>query len=220
MDTFEEECRMEPSLLIVLVVVAVVLIGWGLTRRRAQPAPPEAIRPEWADPRQRPALEPGYEYACLCGSPLDGPDACALDLHVYSLDSNQRETVNTATWADFDAARAQLLGDGWAEVYTELGRTPRLYFRRRAGRQAQLLPTDSNGRETCELICTPVGTDQWLISLQRHDPAGGKRHEKRPGPVAADQIQVEQRRLTHAGWEEVRRSQNGASLICTYRRRA
>jgi hypothetical protein len=218
---------MDPSLLIALVVIAAVAIGWWLTHRRARPAPPPATtRPEWADPRQRPALEPGVEYACLAGSPQDGPDACALDLHVYSLEDDRRETLNTTTWADFDAARAQLLAEGWAETYTELGRTPRLYFRRPITRQSRraaespLLPTDFNGHETCELICTPVGIDQWLISLQRHDPAGGQRREKRPGPVAADRIQAEQHRLTRAGWEEVRRSQNGASLICTYRRRA
>ena len=213
---------MEPSLLIVLVVAAVLVIGWRLARRPARPAPPEATRPEWADPRQRPALEPGHEYACLAGSPLDGPAACALDLHVYSLEGDQRETINAATWADFDAARARLLDEGWAEVYTELGRTPRLYFRRKTRRatQSQLLPADADGRETCELVCTPVGTDQWLISLQRQDPTGGQRREKRPGPVAAAQIQAEQHRLARAGWEEVRRSQNGASLICTYRRRA
>ena len=76
------------------------------------------------------------------------------------------------------------------------------------------------GWEYCQLICTPVGEDRWLVCVRRYTLDGLTGQEKHPDYVDGRSVIGHRRRLAAQGWQEVLATQDGARLICAYRRRA
>jgi hypothetical protein len=72
----------------------------------------------------------------------------------------------------------------------------------------------------CALTCTPVGDDRWWVSLRHYDLDGLRHYERSPEQVSGRAVSDRRRQLAAQGWDEILCTQDGARLLCAYRRGA
>ncbi len=82
------------------------------------------------------------------------------------------------------------------------------------------LPEPEPGWLYCALTCTPVGDDRWWVSLRHYDLDGLRHYERSPEQVSGRAVSDRRRQLAAQGWDEILCTQDGARLLCAYRRGA